>query len=419
MKGMWKKILSSFMVILFMMPFMFASTTYAAEITESENVVMGQDSIDREDLFISSELAEEIAKLFIADMINIGDVVWNASTRILGVTAMYDGTAERNITAYTVELDEGYVVISAYVDVPHVVLEWSDRAMPLYQQFDLEKTDEIVYGGALFYYKDGGDGTLETLAGLSVERSDVVNVLETQYDISNIPAAIVSALSSEGNNASTMTATPGSSDVITDPIEHANQWYNGPYSYNNGQNHWEEDGQTIEFHETKEYDGYRNHCGPTAITNMLIMYGNRFGVDSITSKTHTSIFTEIADIGTSNLYYINSETLGGTVNARVNGYILDVFEAYDVSGITVDGRFGISYANIVTSLRNDRLLYLLLNGHDLYGDHHVICYAYTKLVSSTDSNYVIYLKVADGWANSPRYIDISSVDGDKYWEVDY
>ncbi len=418
MEKLLEKILSSFMVIFFAMSFMFTSITYAAEITESGNVGTEQDSIDRKDLFISSELAEEIAKLFIADMINIGDVVWNASTRILGVTTMNDGTAEHNITAYTVELDEGYVVVSAYVDVPHVVLEWSDRAMPLYQGFDLEKTDEIVYGGSLFYYKDGGTGTLETLAGLSVERSDVVNVLETQYDISNIPAAIVSALLDD-NNASTMTTTPGSSDVITDPIEHANQWYNGPYSYNSGRNHWEEDGQTIKFHETKEYDGYRNHCGPTAITNMLIMYGNRFGVDSITSKTHTSVFTEVADIGTSNLYYINSETLGGTVNARVNNYILDVFEAYNVSGVTVDGRFGISYANIVTSLRNDRLLYLLLDNHDLYGDHHVICYAYTKLVGSTNSNYVIYLKVADGWANSPRYIDLSSVDGDKYWEIDY
>lgn len=417
MEKLLEKILSSFMVILFMMSFMFTSITYAAEITNSGNVGIGQDSIDRKDLFISSELAEEIAKLFIADMINIGDVAWNASTRILGVTTMYDGTVEHNITAYTVELDEGYVVVSAYVDVPHVVLEWSDRAMPLYQEFDLEKTDEIVYGGSLFYYKDGGTGALETLTGLSVERSDVVNVLETQYDISNIPAAIVSALLDD--NTSTMTTTPGSSDVITDPIEHANQWYNGPYSYNSGQNHWEEDGQTIEFHKAKEYNGYRNHCGPTAITNMLIMYGNRFGVDSITSKTHTSVFTKVADIGMSNFYYINSETLGGTVNARVNSYILDAFGAYDVSGVTVDGRFGISYANIVTSLRNDRLLYLLLDNHDLYGDHHVICYAYTKLVGSTESNYVIYLKVADGWASSPRYIDLSSVDGDKYWEIDY
>ncbi len=112
MEKLLEKILSSFMVILFTMSFMFTSITYAAEITESGNVGIEQDSIDRKDLFISSELAEEIAKLFIADMINIGDVVWNASTRILGVTTMYDGTAEHNITAYTVELDEGYVVVS-------------------------------------------------------------------------------------------------------------------------------------------------------------------------------------------------------------------------------------------------------------------------------------------------------------------
>ncbi len=420
MKKFFKKLITS-MLVLSVMLSAFASSAYAADIIESETVVLGGDSIERDELFISSELAQEIAALFISDMINMGEVTWDASTDIVDVVTMYDGTDEHNITAYTIELDEGYVVISAYVDVPNVVLEWSDEAMPLYQEFDLDETDEIVYGGSLYYYKDGGNGKLETLTGLTVERSEVINVLETKYDIANVPETILSALVDD-NSASVMTTTPGSSGAITDPIAHADQWYNGPYSCNDYQNHWEEDGTSVECHKTSEYSGYQNHCGPTAVTNMLIIYGNRFEIDSITSQSHTSIFSTVAQIGISNLYYINSDlfnVIGGTANALADNYILDAFDAYDVSGITIDGRFNTNYTNIEISLRNDRLLYLLLNNHDRYGDHHVVCYAYTRLVSSTDGSYVTYLKVADGWANSPRYIDLASVDGDEYWEVNY
>ena len=182
MKKFFKKFITS-MLVLSVMLSAFASSAYAADIIESGTVVIGGDSVEREDLFISSELAQEIAALFISDMINMGEVTWDTSTDIVDVVTMYDGTDEHNITAYTVELDEGYVVISAYVDVPNVVLEWSDEATPLYKEFDLDETDEIVYGGSLYYYKDSGNGSLETLAGLTVERSEVINVLETKYDI--------------------------------------------------------------------------------------------------------------------------------------------------------------------------------------------------------------------------------------------
>lgn len=390
-------------------------------LVERKNSVVGVDSIDREDLFISSERAQEIATLFVTNMISLQDVAWDDSTEVAEVVTMYDGTAEHNITAYTIKLNEGYVVVSAYVDVPNIVLEWSDKAVPLYEEFELDEADEVVYGGSLFYYKDSGDGKLETLTGLTVERADVINVLETKYDIDNVPAAILST-SDKDTGVSTMTTTPGSSSVITEPYDHANKWYNGPFSCNDFQNHWEGDGVAVECHRTSEYSGYKNHCGPTAITNALIMYGNRFEVESITSKTHTEIFENVAKIGTSHLYYVNSDLwgiIGGTSNALAANYILAAFNSYDVSGITVDGRFDINYKNIEISLRNDRLLYLLLDSHQLYGDHHVICYAYTRLVSDADGSYVTYLKVADGWANSPRYIDIASLDGDEYWEINY
>lgn len=426
MKKTFKRCLSC--VIAFSLLLLMQSLpVYAVEIPNSVQESTSPKAIDSKDLFISCDLAKDIALLFVADMIATGSTDWTSSTCVLNVTAMYDGSMERNVVAYTVELNNGYVVVSAYVDVPNIILEWSDKAAPLYKQLSLSKNDEVVYGGSLYYYKDDGSGKLQTLGDFLVERDEVINVIEDMRDASNIPASFMTALTDakECKTASGKSSTPGSSNVITNPFTHASTWYNGPYVANDWQNHWESNGSTIECHSTSEFsnlgNGYVNHCGPTAITNMLIIYGNRFGTSSINNKTDDNIFLTVARIGTSNLYYVNTNALGlgGTANFSANSYILDSFDAFNVSGITVNGRYNLNYTNVEISLRNDRLLYLLLDDHDCYGDHHVVCYAYTRLVSSTDSSYATYLKVADGWASSPRYIDMASVAGDKYWEVSY
>lgn len=42
------------------------------------------------------------------------------------------------------------------MDVPNVVLEWSDISEPLYDMMQLSNTDKVVYLGGLDYYKDNG-----------------------------------------------------------------------------------------------------------------------------------------------------------------------------------------------------------------------------------------------------------------------
>ena len=64
-----KKILA--LVLTLTMVFALSVPAFAADIIESETVVIGGDSIEREDLFISAELAQEITTLFISDMIAI------------------------------------------------------------------------------------------------------------------------------------------------------------------------------------------------------------------------------------------------------------------------------------------------------------------------------------------------------------
>ena len=400
----------------------------AAPVLAYEKINKENDNITftDEELFISEDVAEEIAKLFIADMNETGLTNWTSSVQVINVVPMYDGSDERNESAYTVKLNKGYVVVSAYVDVPNIILEWSDEATPLYEQFDLAENDDVVYNGALYYYKDDGSGILKTLDGIPIQRDQLINYLDVKRDCAHIPATIKEYLAELVEKSNKHQDNPTRSNyAISDPFAHALNLYTGPFIANDWQNHWEAGSSSFECHTTGEFanlgNGFYRHCGPTAITNMLINFGNRFGVSSIYNEDADDIFLTVADIGIDEWWYINNSNpiIGGTSNTFADGYILACFSAYNVLGIDVNGRYNINYTNIKTSLSNDRLVYVLIDGHEYYGDHHVLCYAYTRLVSSTTGNYYSYIKVADGWFSSPRYIDLISLNGDKYWEVEY
>ena len=83
--------------------------------------------ITTNDLFVSQEEAYYIALLFIKDSIHTGLTVWDENTTIKNSVIMYDETGNDSITAYTFELTSGYVVVSAYLGVENIVLEWSDE----------------------------------------------------------------------------------------------------------------------------------------------------------------------------------------------------------------------------------------------------------------------------------------------------
>ncbi len=427
MKKSIRRFCSSVVIFAILMSLLSLSA-YATEFPISLSKSVEQEAFSSEDLFISSDLAKRIALLFVVDMVSSGTTNWTTSTCPVDVITMYDGSDEQNIVAYTVEMDSGYVVVSAYIDVPNIILEWSDKAFPLYRQFALSQNDNVVYGGALHYYKDNGSDDLQTLGGGLVNRNDVISVIKDKRNAVYIPETFISLLisektRSERENAGGRNVGPYD-NVIENPFDHASTWYNGPYECHDWTNYWEPNNTTVECHSALEYSnlggGYVNHCGPTAITNMLIIYGNRFNISSITSETDDDIFVTVAGIGISHSYYFNSNFINiGTLNGAAGWYIYDSFAAFNVTGITINGRYGINYSNVSISLGNDRLLYLLLDDNDCYGDHHVTCYAYTRLQSTTDGNFVTYLKVADGWSDTPRYIDINSVDDDQYWEVEY
>ncbi|WP_312281858.1 hypothetical protein, partial [Oscillibacter sp.] len=409
---MKKKMMSLALAVVMCMTLSVPAFATGSEDSSYNSVALSKAAIatvTEDDLLVSEDEANYIAQLFVSDLVKSEAVSWNENTDVVRIVPMYD--QENNTTAYTVELTEGYVVVSAYMGVDNIILEWSDVAEPIYHEFEFEDNERIIYAGQLGYYKDSGLSTLENLDGEQIMRTEIENSLASAKEVENVPTPVLAAIIEEKSAVSRGVFD----DEIDDPFAHANQYYVGPFSRHDSINKWESNGRTIECHSTSEFSGYKNHCGPTAITNMLIMYGNRYGINTINRKSTQDIFQRVADIGTANLYYVNSDlggVIGGTSNTLAAKYTQVCFEEYGIdSGFW---RRDLTYDNIVATLEEDYIMYVMLQGHQTYGNHHIVGYAYTHLISSTTGLFKTYLKVADGWTTHPRYIDLASASGDDY-----
>lgn len=338
---------------------------------------------------IPQNVAEIIASYFLRDSISLPDISWISDTEISACEIMYG--IDNDVSAYSFELttdgnDTGYIIISAYPDVPNVILEFSDKSAPVYDLLDLQSGDTIVYTGLLNYYKDNGSELLTTIESEEISLSDVPTPLEATRSLSNL------------RSVSTRSKYP-----IDDPYEWADTYYEGPFVYggdsiNEFENH-------CNFRTTKNFSGYDNHCGPTAITNLIEMIGSYEDYSTINNDTYKEIFENVVNYGIENDYFSNSN---GSPWETLNSFIEGSFGLYDVN-VTVSSKTA-TFSNIKTELTNHRPFYLTLKDHPEYGNHGVAAYAYTRLQSESTGYYLSFVKIADGWENYGRYLDITSLD---------
>lgn len=394
----------------------FADSSGIENLTADSQIPISQGtmSLNEDDIFISEDEATIIAQYFINDIIAAGMSTWDENTIIVSVKPLYDQTSRDIINAYSVELNSGYIIISAYLGMENIIIEWSDIATPTYKLMDFDEEDKVVYLGPLAYYKDSGNATLEAPDGETILKSEIDNKLEYARNVNNVPEYLLTYLTEDSQQPSASVCA-----TIPEPYRHANAHYQGPFKYYEHINRWDSSSAHLSVIDMSSFN-CKNHCGPTAVTNMLRMYGNRFNISSIKSDTNSDLFGSVLWIGNCK-YYFNADidlgviTLGGTFNSLAGSYIKDCFDEY---GLTANcTRKDINYNNIKYSLSRDYLLYLMVNNHSTYGNHHMVCYAYTRLISETTGLYKTYLKVADGWDTRPKYVDLATVTSDTYWEA--
>lgn len=246
--------------------------------------------IEDEDLFISEDVARYIAEYFVEDMIRIGNTAWGAGTSFVDTVPMYDQTGE-NITAYTVRFTEGYVTVSAYVDMPNIILEWSDESCPVYEESLITAQSEdgsdsqppkILYTGMLEYYIDSAEEEVRTVDGDQVDRTDISNSLDEFRDIDNVGESTLLSVAEyqeqmEQYANTPSVATDGPPNTPTGYIEkvmiYAQNVYcgTGVWECVDWANYWQDYVGVSSI--MSDFGGYYEHCGPVAITNMIRMYG--------------------------------------------------------------------------------------------------------------------------------------------------
>lgn len=365
-------------------------------------------------VFVSKEEASCIAEYFIQSMVGT-DVVWTSETIICKETDLYsvDGT----ITAYSFDLDTngiatGYIIISARFDMPNMILEFADNALPAYENLNISDSDKIIYSGVLDYYKALDNNEVETLDGDVVALADVTNDFEEIYNISyvgkNIELAEATCNAEDiftfVESASVSDLVTAGSSVITDPYDYADENYVGPFSLDEWCNPYE---NYVPFILMSSFSGYSNHCGPTAILNLMETIGYCYMFPELVNSDRVTRFNQVAQLGISKGYFINGN---GTYFADFDDYLEDAFSLFGIS-TTVTTVCGASYTEIKSQVDSGHPFCLGLVGHSYYKNHFVEGYAYCRLKSDTTGDYKSFVKIADGWDSSGRYIDITTIQG--------
>ena len=410
-KKFWKRLISALL-----------STLLVVCLVSPASAKTVATGIQDEDLLINQEVAEYIAEFFVDDMIKTGKTKWSSQTHVLRTKPLYDSDGNK-VNSYSVELTSGYVVVSAYIDVPNIILEWSDEVEPIYSTMSVPENSKIVFAGSLNYYTDNGEPELVSSYGEVVARNKVNNTLKAKRNIANVPKKIRTMIIEEkvkyAEKGSVRPFSNTRGDYITNPYTHAVNVYGGVWTEHESADNWSAYANYATMDEFPS--NYQNHCGPTAITNMIKMYGNKYNNSLIKNSSNNQVFTRVMQANTlhsmeTGIPYYNG-LFGGTVNATADGFIKDSFAGFMVS-VSVLGRYTASYSSIKTTLDSDsQLVYLMLQGHEPYGNHDVVGYAYIRLYSNSLNAYKSYIEICDGHNAGARYIDMGDIVNYQYWRV--
>lgn len=246
-------------------------------------------------------------------------------------------------------------------------------------------------------------------------------------------------------------------DVIDDPVRHAESVHHKKFRAVQRVIPWE---PFLNVCVTSQFSslgkGYERHCGPVAITNLILALHNRFpdadrgklervdvespesiirgnpesiyrgnsesinrGNPDFGQKQQDSgrplqpeeVFLHVSGIGEKMLIYHNMDLFhhfGGTSDALTGLYICTCLKKYHLECSVlpfIPFRRGL----FMERAKQDRILYLVLRHHPCYGNHHVICCGAVEVESEDRQEHALYLAIADGWAPHLRYLPVSEL----------
>lgn len=162
--------------------------------------------------------------------------------------------------------------------------------------------------------------------------------------------------------------------------------------------------------------GFKNHCGPTAITNMLLTLQKLHPVPALYGIKPATLFQEVAALGRHILAYYNFSIwiFGGTTMFLTDLYIRLALRKYGHKKTqVVPHLFGSASSQrqaILNCLDKGSLLYLQLLKDPHYGSHHL-------LVSGYKTGDQTQLILADGWSTREITVPLNKLKRISFWEI--
>ena len=153
---------------------------------------------------------------------------------------------------------------------------------------------------------------------------------------------------------------------------------------------------------------FHQHCGPTAITNLVCTIRRRRGQDP---GDAAAIFAEAAAIGRRRLTYWNIDErfhLGGTSYLLLRPYVAACLRHFGLADTALTWRVQARPERMARELEQGRLLVLAMTAHGCYGSHLVLACGTVRVAVPGGADR-LYLLVADGWSPRPRYIAADSL----------
>ncbi|MBQ9443172.1 MAG: hypothetical protein IJU43_02620 [Lachnospiraceae bacterium] len=166
--------------------------------------------------------------------------------------------------------------------------------------------------------------------------------------------------------------------------------------------------RSYSFHSTGEFGRgfYKNHCGPTAISNLVITAFQSKEKEKLSDEKCREIFETVASLGRRRLIYNRRY---GTTDAFLWLYVKAAFKKTGADMLLRPGaRHFISPGNARKAIARGSYLILELFGHPRYGWHQMVIYDI-----SDDGRFI----AADGIAASPVLLDDQGIGRGLFLEI--
>ena len=213
---------------------------------------------------------------------------------------------------------------------------------------------------------------------------------------------------------------PGSDQPIDDPVSHADRWYKAPFHIVIHCDQWK---QQSKYRSTSYFANvrvnYTLHCGPTAVTNLILATSQKYPNTWLGRFTEKDLFEIIASEGESMGLYHNGSwhhLFGGTSDFFAGAYMNRALQINGIRDVSIQAPVPVRTEGLRRWLDQGNLAYLMLHRHECYRNHHVICNGYMQLQNQSGEK-ITYFQIMDGWSARPRYVDENSLKGDFFWKI--